>query len=98
MGIKEVEKFIVECKKDGMNTKSLELWLSMEKGEIPKPKRKPDEDVLEYSIGGIVSWTHKGKDYIGKVYKLNKVTVGVEELKQPLSKWNIAPCYLKKIN
>jgi len=95
MGVAEVEKFIAQSKKDGILTDSLEHWLAIQKGEIKKEKRKPTKEVLEYTIGDIVSWEDKGKTHIGKVCKLNLVTVGVRE--PNYTKWNIAPCYLKKI-
>lgn len=96
MGVAEVEKLIAHWKSEGMNTSSLERWLAIERGEIKREKRKPTKEVLAFAKGDIVRWTHKRKDYIGVVYKLNLVTVGVHEFHQPLLKWTIAPCYLTK--
>jgi len=96
MGVKEVEQFIAQSKQDGLNVASIERWLAVEKGEEPKQKRLPTTDVLAYKKGDAVSWRHKRKDYVGTVYKLNTVTVGVEEHDFAKSQWNIAPCYLTK--
>lgn len=93
LGKEEVKKLIEEYRKQGHNVEDLELWLS---GKKTKNKQAKNPKVLEYKIGEIVSWEHKGKKYFGKVYKLNRVTVGIEENGNFWKRWTVAPEYLNK--